>query len=110
MSDQELILTIWAITAGVGFSTFLFSQIFKLIRLSIEKRHGQSVTGDARDMQLREEFVKFRKQTEQRIALLEVAHGAAAPEKLSDQKPLAALPEADPEESDRLPNMLKSRA
>jgi hypothetical protein len=107
MSEQEFIIALFAISSGVGLATFMFSQIFKIIRLGIEKKQG--VTGDTRDMQLREEFVKFKKQTEQRIALLEVSHSALPKDETHVRKPSVELPEAAEEDGDRLPNMLRNR-
>ncbi len=109
MSEQELILSIFGIASGLGFTTFFFAQIFKLIRMSIEKKHGAQ---EARDMQLREEFVKFRRQSEQRLATLEAQlSGSPVPAIKESTGPKIALPDLEGEEpEDRLPNMLRQKA
>lgn len=110
MNEQQMIIAIFAIASGLGFATFFFTQIFKIARLSIEKRHAASA--ETRDMQLREEFVKFRRQIEQRMQTLEGK--SLSPESSQIKQPEAPrvqVPEIsdETEVESRLPNMLKQR-
>jgi hypothetical protein len=107
MNDQEFIISIVAVVCGTGFTIFFFSEIFKLIRMALERKTPGNT--DARDMQLREEFVKFRRQAEQRISMLE--SGLVQESSTQKEAPRVALPEAeDAPSGDRLPNMLRQKA
>lgn len=65
MSEEEFVLSILAIVAGVGFAGFIMYNIFSLIRAGIDKKN-QSASGNI-DPQFFRALAEFKKTTERRL-------------------------------------------
>lgn len=108
MQPPEFILAIIAIVGGLWLTGYIFGNIFKLIRTSIESRNSKNLSGEAVSMK---EFIEYKLKVEKRIQVLEAI---AVDQDMIDQKKLrdsGEMIEVDPSEEEEkgLRNSLRQR-
>ncbi|HET6528471.1 MAG TPA: hypothetical protein VFG39_06940 [Balneolaceae bacterium] len=76
MTDFEFIFAVIAIAGGIGFTFFIFGNIFKLIRTKINKNNFNEEAFN----RLARAFSKYKKDSERRIENLEAIIAGDEPE------------------------------